>query len=77
MNDIQLKCFITLKILLERTKIALPINTLKTYHLKNAMIWLIEETPIEQWSAHLLHARVIECLEKISQYVRNMSVNVA
>jgi hypothetical protein len=71
MNDIQLKCFITLKTLLERTKIALPNNTLKTYHLKNAMFWLIEETPVEQWSAHLLHARVIECLEKIIQYVRN------
>ncbi|XP_060587243.1 uncharacterized protein LOC132742786 [Ruditapes philippinarum] len=71
MNDIQLKCFIILKILMKNDTPALPNNTLKTYHLKNAMFWLVEETPAEQWSAHLLHARVIECLEKIIQYVRN------
>ncbi|XP_053382747.1 uncharacterized protein LOC128549638 [Mercenaria mercenaria] len=74
MNDTQLKCFIILKILLKSIEQNLPENTLKTYHLKNVMFWLLEEIPAEKWNKNTLMSRVHDSLQKLIHYVRERAL---
>ncbi|XP_063423067.1 uncharacterized protein LOC134707328 [Mytilus trossulus] len=62
LNDTQIQCLVILKKL--RNTLLEPVfpDLITSYHLKNSVCWLSEETDIDQWVPEQLLSRIGDCL---------------
>ncbi|CAC5391204.1 unnamed protein product [Mytilus coruscus] len=70
-NDTQIQCLVILKKL--RNTLLEPVipDLITSYHLKNTVCWLSEETDIDQWVPEKLLTRIEDCLTYLVNAVEN------
>lgn len=71
-NDCQRKCYALLKIL-NKEIVAIQFDTeiLTSYHVKTAMLWVLEEIPSSEWEGKNLFDGVRICMAKLMTFVRS------